>query len=56
MWPNLWRYPGICLEELRRNTKNLNQDSQSLNRDLNPGPTGYKAGVLINHSTTSEVL
>jgi hypothetical protein len=26
--------------------KNLGQDSRSLDRDLNPGPPGYEAGVL----------
>jgi hypothetical protein len=45
-WPNFWYYPVICLEELRESTKNHSQDSRSPGRDLNPGPSEYKAGVL----------
>jgi hypothetical protein len=44
--PNLWDYPSICLEGLRKTTKNLSQDSQSLGWDLNHGPPKYEAGVL----------
>jgi hypothetical protein len=39
-------FPGICLEGLRKNTENLNQDSSSPDRDLNPEHPKYKAGVL----------
>jgi hypothetical protein len=39
-WPNLRYYPGIFLEGLRKTTRNLLQDIQSL------GPPEYKAGVL----------
>jgi hypothetical protein len=33
-WPNFRYYTGICLEVLRENTKNITQDSRSLDRDL----------------------
>jgi hypothetical protein len=39
-------YPGICLEELRKTTRNLTQDSRSPYRDLNLGPPKYEAGVI----------
>jgi hypothetical protein len=45
-WPNLRYYSGICLEGLRKTTKNLSQDSRSPGRDLDPGPPEYEAGVL----------
>jgi hypothetical protein len=54
-WCNRRYYPGICLEGLRKTTKNLSQDSQSLGQDLNPGPPKYNAGVLTTqprHSTS----
>jgi hypothetical protein len=41
-----FNYPIICLEELRKTTKNLSQDNQSLGRDLNARPPEYDAGVL----------
>jgi hypothetical protein len=41
-----WKGCGICLEGLRKTTKNLSQDSRSPGRDLNPGPPEYEAGVL----------
>jgi hypothetical protein len=34
------------LEGLRKNHKNVSQDSWSPGRDLNPGPSKYEAGVL----------
>jgi hypothetical protein len=34
-WPDLIKYPGICLKGLRKATKMLGQDSQSLGRDFN---------------------
>jgi hypothetical protein len=37
---------GICLEELKKSTKVLSQDSRAPNRDLNPGPPKNEAGVL----------
>jgi hypothetical protein len=36
-------YVGISLEQLRKTTKHLSQDSQSLGRDLNPEPSEYEA-------------
>jgi hypothetical protein len=42
-WTNLRYCPGICLEGLRKITKNINQDNRSLGRDLNPGPPEYKS-------------
>jgi hypothetical protein len=40
-------YPRIHLEGLRKITKKLIHDSQSLGQDMNPGPPKYYAGVLI---------
>jgi hypothetical protein len=37
---------GICLEGLRKTTKNLSQDSRSPGRDLNPRFSEYEARVL----------
>jgi hypothetical protein len=37
---------GICLEELKKATKNLIQDSQSVVQDLKSGTPEYEAGVL----------
>jgi hypothetical protein len=45
-WPDLWYYPGICLERMRKTTENLSQDSQSPGQDLKMGPTKYEAGLL----------
>jgi hypothetical protein len=39
-------YPGIFLEDLGEDTKNLIQASRSLGRDMNPEPPEYEAGVL----------
>jgi hypothetical protein len=44
LWPNLKYYPYIFLEGVRKTTKNPKQDSQSLGRDLNPGPPEYEEG------------
>jgi hypothetical protein len=52
-WPNLRYCPGICLQGLRKTTRNLNQDSRSPQRDLNPGPLEYEAGVLISRPRSS---
>jgi len=38
----LRHYPGIRLVGPRKTTKNLSLDSQSLGRDLNPGPPEYE--------------
>jgi hypothetical protein len=53
-WPNLRRYPGICVEGLRKTTTNLSQDSRSPGRDLNPGPPEYE-GVLTTRPGRSVV-
>jgi hypothetical protein len=36
VWSNLTYYPGICLKELRKTTKDFSQYSLSLGRNLNP--------------------
>jgi hypothetical protein len=46
-------YLNIFLEELRRTTKNLSEDSLSPGRDLNAGPPEYKAGVLSTRQRRS---
>jgi hypothetical protein len=43
-WPNLRYYLGICLERLRKTTKNLSQDSLSPGRGLNPRLSEYEVG------------
>jgi hypothetical protein len=43
---NLRYCPGIFLG-LRKTMKNLSQASWSPDRDLNPGPSEYEAGVTI---------
>jgi hypothetical protein len=45
-WPNLKQYPRTSLEELRKITRTLSQDSRSPGRDLNQRPIEYEAGVL----------
>jgi hypothetical protein len=45
VWPNSRGYPIICLEGLRKNTKNLSHNSRSPDRDLNPGPHQYEVGA-----------
>jgi hypothetical protein len=44
--------PGMFLQELRENTKNVSQDSQSPDQDLNTGPPEYEARSA-NHSITA---
>jgi hypothetical protein len=36
----------ICLEILRKKTKNLSQDSRYLSQDFDPGSSEYEARVL----------
>jgi hypothetical protein len=55
-WFNLWYYPWICLEALRNITINLNHESWSPSRDLNPGPLEDEAGVLTTVSRRSVSL
>jgi hypothetical protein len=40
-------------EDTEKKHENLSKDSRTLDRDLNPGPLEYKAGVFISHSTMS---
>jgi hypothetical protein len=40
-WPNSQYYAGICLEGLRKTSKNLSQDSRSPGLYLNQGPPEY---------------
>jgi hypothetical protein len=49
-------YSGIRLEGLRGTTKNLSQDSKSLDRDLNPGPPEYQVGVLTTRPRGSVTM
>jgi hypothetical protein len=44
--------PGICLERLRKTTKNLS-GYQSPGRDFNPGPPEYEAEVLNTRTRNS---
>jgi hypothetical protein len=48
-------YPGICLEGLRKITKNLSQDNQCQGTDMNPGPSEHEVGVSTTrrHSVSS---
>jgi hypothetical protein len=52
-WSNLKYYTDICLEGLRRTTKNLIQDSQSQGRDLNLRLLEYEAGMSISRPRRS---
>jgi hypothetical protein len=45
LWPNV-RYPGIWLEEQSKSSKHFIQNNRPPDRDVNPGPPEYKAGVL----------
>jgi hypothetical protein len=42
-------YPDICLEELKKTTKTLNQDSRYPGRDSNREPPKYKSKQLSLH-------
>jgi hypothetical protein len=53
-WPNLKYCPGICLERLRKTTKNLSQDSRSPGRGFHPGPPEYEVGVLTTRPHFSD--
>jgi hypothetical protein len=46
-----WFYPGICLEGLIKNRKNLRLDSGFSGRDLNPGPRIWS--TITNHSAAT---
>jgi hypothetical protein len=45
-WPDKIYCSGICLEGLKKTTKNINQDRRFPVRDLNPGPPEYEVRVL----------
>jgi hypothetical protein len=47
--------PGICLNELRKTTENLSQDSQSLDQDSNPRPPARKTSVTHWSAKTDTV-
>jgi hypothetical protein len=47
---------GICLEGLRKTTKNLSQDSRYTARDFNPGPPEYGAEMLTTRPRRSEYI
>jgi hypothetical protein len=57
--PNLRNYTDICLEVLRKTTKDFCQDIRSPGRDLNPGPPEYEAGMLTTwprHSIPPHIM
>jgi hypothetical protein len=54
-WPNERSYPGICLEELRKTTKILSQNSRSPGRDLNSELSEYEQGVIAVRQECSVV-
>jgi hypothetical protein len=45
--------PGILLEGLRITTKDFSHDIRSPDRDLNPKPPEYEAGVLATRPRRS---
>jgi hypothetical protein len=51
-------YTSICLNGLKKATKNLSQDSRSPDRDLNPEPVEYKVevGLLLTRLRGSKIL
>jgi hypothetical protein len=52
-WPNFMYYPGNHIEELRKPTRNLSQDSRSAGLDLNPGHPEHEAGVVTTRPRRS---
>jgi hypothetical protein len=44
--PHLKYYRSICLEGLKKTSKDLNQDSRSSGQGLNSGSPAYEAGIL----------
>jgi hypothetical protein len=46
----------MCLEGLRKTTKNVDQDSLSPGGDLNPGPAEYEAGVPTTQLRHSVIM
>jgi hypothetical protein len=46
VWRNLKSYLGICLEEMKKTVKNLNQDRWSSGQDFNSGHSKYEATMF----------
>jgi hypothetical protein len=55
-WFNLKVTSQYLAGKTEEKHENLNQDSQSLGRYLNPGPREYEAGVLTTQTTTLGLL
>jgi hypothetical protein len=53
---NLRYYPRICVEVLRKTTKNLIRDVWFLGRDLNPGPPEHGTGVVTTSVARSSSM
>lgn len=53
-WPYLRHYTGVCLKVLKETE--LCQDSRFPDRDMNPLPPGYEAGVSNTVSRCSTCL
>jgi hypothetical protein len=53
--PNLGYCPSICLEGLKKTTKNLSQDNQGLVY-LNQAFSEYKSHVLLFETTDSVIM
>jgi hypothetical protein len=45
-------YPGISLKELRKTTKNLSEDSRTLDRDLNTWFPEYEEGITLSQPSS----
>jgi hypothetical protein len=52
--PILKYYSSFCLEGVRETTKNLSQDSQSIDQDFDQGPAKYEVQVIIAQLQHSE--
>jgi hypothetical protein len=53
LWSNLRYYPGICLKDTKKTTKELSQDSRFPDQDLNPGPPECEPGMLTTYPQSS---
>jgi hypothetical protein len=54
-WLNFKYYPGICLEGLRRTTKNLSHDSRYSGQDLNSRPPEYEVGEKLTYASSLDM-
>jgi hypothetical protein len=52
-WLILRYHPGIRLDGLRKTMTKISSDSRFPERDMNPGPPEYEAGVLTNRPRRS---